>query len=100
MAIRLGYFKICKSIQFASVDCEQLYETNRFFHMATRRTERPEQKQKLWFSHVFLAGCTGGVIKAICACPIELSKVRLQVKVSKLLQACGDSNCKECIDNN
>lgn len=49
------------------------------------RTERSEQKQKLWFGHVFLAGCTGGVVKAICACPIELSKVRLQVKVSKLM---------------
>lgn len=48
------------------------------------RTKTNEAKQKLWFTHVFLAGCTGGVIKAICACPIELSKVRLQVKVSKL----------------
>lgn len=49
------------------------------------RTPTEQRKQQLWFSHVFLAGCAGGVIKALFACPIELSKVRLQVKVSKLL---------------
>lgn len=43
-----------------------------------------ETRQKFWFTHVFLAGATAGVVKAVFACPIELSKVRLQVKVSKL----------------
>lgn len=43
-----------------------------------------ELQQRFWYHQVFLAGCTGGMIKAIVACPIELSKVRLQITVSKL----------------
>lgn len=47
------------------------------------RTATTESKQNLWFTHIFLAGCTGGVVKAFFACPIELAKVRLQVKARK-----------------
>lgn len=43
-----------------------------------------ELQQKFWYHQVFLAGCTGGIVKAVVACPIELSKVRLQITVSKL----------------
>lgn len=86
MAIHFAYFRICKS--------SSKYRLKYFFgtkfnsivqHMCICRTTTEEKKQRLWFSHVFLAGCTGGVIKALFACPIELSKVRLQVKVRKLL---------------
>lgn len=47
------------------------------------RTKDEANKQNYWYHHVFLAGCCGGVLKAIVACPIELTKVRLQVRVSK-----------------
>ncbi|KAG4074301.1 hypothetical protein HA402_008710 [Bradysia odoriphaga] len=40
-------------------------------------------RQKFWYEQVFLAGFTGGLVKAVVACPIELSKVRLQITVSK-----------------
>lgn len=90
MAIRLEYFKICKSIQCCNFRTIKIYLLRVSFLLEWWRTERPEQKQKLWFGHVFLAGCTGGVFKAICACPIELSKVRLQVKVSKLMISCDN----------
>ncbi|XP_031633051.1 solute carrier family 25 member 45-like [Contarinia nasturtii] len=52
------------------------------FRIYQNMTSSEESKQKYWFTHVFLGGCTAGLIKAICACPIELSKVRLQVKVN------------------
>lgn len=62
-----------------------VYNTHNSYYFGNiSRTSSAESKQKYWFAHVFLGGCTAGVIKAICACPIELSKVRLQVKVSKL----------------
>lgn len=38
-------------------------------------------KQKYWYHHVFWAGCAGGILKATAACPIELTKVRLQVRI-------------------
>lgn len=52
------------------------------FRIYQEMTQSTEAKQKYWFTHVFLAGSTAGIVKAVCACPIELSKVRLQVKVN------------------
>lgn len=53
------------------------------FRIMQTQTEQYELKQKLWYGHIFLAGCFGGIFKALVACPIELTKVRLQVRVSK-----------------
>lgn len=89
MVIRFAYFRICKS----SINCvsSTIPETNSFQSFTyVCRTTTEEKRQRLWFSHVFMAGCTGGVIKALFACPIELSKVRLQVKVRKLLASKQD----------
>lgn len=82
MAIHLEYIKICKS-KVWSLWFTSLIHTIFFLHYENR-TSSNESKQKYWFTHVFMAGCTGGIVKAVFACPIELSKVRLQVKVSKL----------------
>lgn len=80
-AIHSESIKICMMIkQYLFI----LLECNHLLFLCFYRTKSNESKQKYWFAHVFLAGCTGGIVKAICACPIELSKVRLQVKVSKL----------------
>lgn len=83
MAIRLEFIKICKYSKAAAFHFLNI-PSNHMLGFSTLRVTTNEEKQKYWFTHVFLAGCTGGIVKSICACPIELSKVRLQVKVSKL----------------
>lgn len=106
MAIHLEFFKICKCVQSSVPNSETWF----LFELCIRvtlkyllcycyvfllnfRTPTIESKQKLWFTHVFLAGCTGGVIKAFFACPIELTKVRLQVKARK------SRICRLCYEN-
>lgn len=66
---------------FALKNCQNYFLLNTILS----RTKDDRTKQKLWYYHVFGAGCCGGVLKAIAACPIELTKVRLQVRVSKYI---------------
>lgn len=54
------------------------------FNLQIPNRNSEQLRQKFWYEQVFLAGCTGGIVKAVVACPIELSKVRLQITVSKL----------------
>ncbi|KAM4846104.1 solute carrier family 25 member 45 isoform 1-T4 [Thomomys bottae] len=54
---------------------------------ATSHQER--RGQPLNYTHVFIAGCTGGVLQSYCLAPFDLIKVRLQNQTEPKAQAGG-----------
>lgn len=45
-----------------------------------------EGKDTHSYSDVFTAGCAGGVVQLVVACPVDLVKIKMQIQTGQLMQ--------------